>query len=130
MTADVVATHLQTLYLLCGTAIPVFFVALAVQIPPSKQRVELSVDLGFPFGVSVGVEVPVGLQTLGLYGMLVGELAALAALLLDRSAIVLEVLAIGGVVVGALFVTLSVAQTQVPTHSSASEAESGREQGG
>jgi hypothetical protein len=113
MTADAVAPHLQNLYIVCGTAIPVLFVALAVQTPAGTGITgKLTVEIAafWPFvPVTMTADVPLRAQTLGLFVMLVGQLASLGALAFDWASVVPEVIAIAGVVAGALFVAASVA---------------------
>ena len=55
--------------------------------------------------------VPSGVQILGLFVMLLGELSSLVALGFDWSPGIVAVFAASGVVVGALFVAVSVAPT-------------------
>lgn len=122
MVADNLALHLQNLYIVCGTAIPVLFVALAVQIPSTgSHRLPVSVGVSV-VGVTAEttVDVPVSLQRLGLLVMVVGEIAALAALVFDWTSVVWQVVAIAGVLAGALFVAASVAPT--PTSDPANSA--------
>jgi hypothetical protein len=119
MAADAVATHLQNLYIVCGTAIPVLFVALAVQEPSGTTRrlpMVLEISAPAPLAVAtVSFEVPVSVQRVGLFVMLVGEIASLVALLLDWSSVVPQVVAIAGILAGALFVAASVAPTSSET---------------
>jgi hypothetical protein len=120
--ADVLATHLQNFYIACGTAIPVFFVALAVQLPPGRMQARGFERRGVMEKVDVvegrevrgrtewtlRVELPTSLQNIGLILMLAGELACLFALLFDNAGWLLTVLAASGLTAGALFVVASI----------------------
>ena len=88
MLADNLATHLQNLYIVCGTAIPVLFVALAVQVPSTRAPA-----------------LPINL---GAYVMVLGQIAALAALVFDWTSVVAEVVTIAGVLVGVVVVTATI----------------------
>jgi hypothetical protein len=120
MAADALATHLQSLYIVCGTAIPVLFVALAVQEPSGTTRrlpLVLEISPAPLVAATVSFEVPVSVQRVGLLVMLVGEIASLTALLLDWSSVVPQVVAVAGILAGALFVAASVAPTSSETTS-------------
>jgi hypothetical protein len=118
MTADAVAPHLQNLYLVCGTAIPVLFVALAVQTPAGvRHSITFGVSASLPSlpGLPAppraegSVEVPVAVQSFGLVVMLIGEIAALAALGFDWKSVLPGIISAAGVLAGALFVAANVA---------------------
>ncbi|HEV7939068.1 MAG TPA: hypothetical protein VGP18_13740 [Solirubrobacteraceae bacterium] len=95
MASDALSAHLQNFYLVCGTAIPVLFVAVVVQPRADKGGGAL------PFKTFYWVY--------GLFVMLLGEGAAMAGLLLDATPLWLQLWSATGVLVGMLSaVTLSV----------------------
>jgi hypothetical protein len=113
MVADALAVHAQNLYIVTGTAIPVLFVALAVQTTPSSsQGLKLDVAAIWPLvPVTLSVRIPLRVHTIGLFVMLVGEIASLAALAFDWTSVAPKALAMAGVVAGAAVVAASVAPT-------------------
>jgi hypothetical protein len=111
MATDSLAAHLQNLYLLCGTAIPVLLVALSVAAPlrgpPLRVSKQYRTD-GTSFDLQIKVKVW-GTRRIGLAIMLVGEAASLIALLFDWSSVVPQALAIAGVLSGTLSAAKGVA---------------------
>jgi hypothetical protein len=94
MPADALATHLQNFYIVCGTAIPVLFVALAVQTPKDSPAPGLKWIAG------------VGLWIAGVGLMFAGEVASVLGLLSDSTSSVWKALAFFGTTYGASFVVL------------------------
>jgi hypothetical protein len=93
MAADALATHLQNFYIVCGTAIPVLFVALAVGTPADERVTVRSDWAGLMRIVGVGL-------------MFAGEVASVLGLLSDSTSSVLKALAFFGTTYGASFVVL------------------------
>jgi hypothetical protein len=123
---DALAVHSQSLYIVCGTAIPVLFVALALTpagrtFTMRKEVIEAAVQAAYPLAAanplaaavpiafSLLFRIPVKVRIAGLLVMLVGELASLLALGFDWASPVLMIIAAAGVVAGALFVAATVA---------------------
>lgn len=86
--ADTLPMHIQNFYLLCGTAIPALFIAVVVQSHPRTERRRWSLRSFY--------------WLYGLYFMVLGEVAAMAALLLDAKQSWLQWYTGAGVLIGTL----------------------------
>jgi len=110
-----IPVHWQNFYLVCGTAIPVIFVAQAIQLGESRVGRTLTIKVSFnaPWPLSVlssqlSFQIPTQVGDIGLLYMLLGEGASLFALAFNRTGWFLAALAGGGLAVGVLIVVLLV----------------------